>query len=208
MKNKNTEKQPFYKKNWFIGLVAIGIIGAIFGPKDEDKNETAQAEPTQVEEKQEKAIEEPKEEEKEEFAITEDMNQEQKIENIVKKVLEDQYDGHELVNNEDGQLGDINVSSYFPADKYWDGKKAAQAQDAKIIEILKLLKENNINYSNLVYEASSDFTDQYGNEKKDTLMTVLISKTEADKINFDSFDNENLKNIADNYYLHPSVSNQ
>lgn len=207
MKNKNTEKQPFYKKKWFIGIVAIAIIGAIFSPKDEDKKETAQAEPPKAEEKKEQYKEEPKEK-KEEFAITEDMTEEQKIENIAKKVLEDQYDGHELVNNEDGQLGDINVASYFPADEYWDGKRAAQAQDAKIIEILKLLKENNINYSNLVYEASSDFTDQYGNENKNTLMTVLISKTEAEKINFDNFDTENLKNIADNYYLHPSVSNQ
>lgn len=207
MKSNNTEKQPFYKKKWFIGIAVLVLIGAIFGPKDEDKKETAQSEPTQAEEKQEQDKEEPKEE-KEEFAITEDMSQEQKIENISKKVLEDQYDGHELVNNEDGQLGDINVSSYFPADEYWDGKRAAQAQDAKIIDILKQLKENNINYSNLVFEASSDFTDQYGNEKKDTLMTVLISKAEADKINFENFDNENLKNIADNYYLHPSVSNQ
>ena len=206
MKTSNTEKEPFYKKKWFIAIAALIIIGAIFGPKDKDKKEDSQ--PPKVEEKQEDqstSKEEDEEEPEDEFAIKEDMTDEVKIENIIKKVVEDQYDSHELVNNPEGALGDIKVNTYFPADAYWDGKRAIEAQDAKIVEILKQLKEHNINYSYLVYEASSDFTDQYGNENKSTLMTVLISKEEADKINYDNFQTENLKSISDEYYVHPSV---
>lgn len=205
-------KKPFYKRWWFIALVVIGIIGAIFGPKkDANKQETpaTPVEENQVEEtpvaNEEPAETEEAEEPVEEFAITEDMSDEQKIENIIKKVVEDQYDSHELVNNSDGVLGDIRVNTYFPADKYWDGKAAVKAQDSKIVQILKLLKENNINYSYLIYEAASDFTDQYGNENKSTVMTVLMPKEEADKINYDKFDNSNLQNIAEEYYTHPSI---
>ena len=156
-------KKPFYKRWWFITIVALVIIGAIFGPDEEEKqakeNKTEQSEQKQKEDTdKEKENEETKEEE---FAITEDMSEEQKIENIVKKVCGGQYDSHELVKNDDGQLGDINVTTYFSPDKYWDGKRAAEAQDAKIVDILKLLKENNISYSYLVYEATTDFTDQY-----------------------------------------------
>lgn len=200
------EKKPFYKKWWFITIIALVIIGAIFGP-DEEEKQVKEDKATQNEQVKEDVseIKEKNEEPEEEFAITDDMNEDKKIENIIKKVVEDQYDSHELVNNPEGALGDIKVNTYFPADAYWDGKRATEAQDTKIVEILKQLKEHNINYSYLVYEASSDFTDQYGNENKSTLMTVLISKEEADKINYDNFQTENLKSISDEYYVHPSV---
>lgn len=61
MKKTNPEKEPFYKKKWFIAIAALIIIGAIFGPKDKDKKETP--EPAKVEEKQEEVKEEPKQEE-------------------------------------------------------------------------------------------------------------------------------------------------
>ena len=52
------QKQPFYKKKWFIVIAALIVIGAIFSPKDKDKQDDP--EPAKVEEKQEEVKEEEK----------------------------------------------------------------------------------------------------------------------------------------------------
>ena len=65
MKKTNPEKEPFYKKKWFIAIATLIIIGAIFGPKDKDKEETP--EPAKVEENQEEAKEEKEEKEVEDI---------------------------------------------------------------------------------------------------------------------------------------------
>lgn len=83
------QKQPFYKKKWFIVIAALIIIGAIFGPKDKDKKETP--EPAKVEESQEEAKEENKQEEvkqdPKEEAKEEPKEDNQEISNDDKKMI-------------------------------------------------------------------------------------------------------------------------
>ena len=78
------------------------------------------------------------------------------------------------------------------------------SQNSKATKVLMKLRENNINYSYYVQNTYTDFTDEYGNEKKDEVMHIYIPREEADKINFDNFNEDNIKEISDEYYIHPS----
>lgn len=196
------QKQPFYKKKWFIAIAALIIIGAIFGPKDKDKKGTP--EPTKVEESQEEVKEEPKEEPKEEdeFAIADDMSDEEKIENILKSEIGKGYESYEVAKKDDGSIGQITVNSYYEI--LSTKKELMISQNSKATKVLKKLKENNIDYSYYVQNIYTDFTDEYGNEKKDEVMHIYIPREEADKINFENFNEDNIKEISDEYYIHPS----
>ena len=201
MKKTNPEKEPFYKKKWFIVIAALIIIGAIFGPKDKDKKETP--EPAKVEEKQEEVKEEPKEED--EFAITDDMSDDEKIEKILKKVGKERYKNYEIHKNDDGTIRQVTLYTYIDPEKVWDGKAAVRQESERTVNALKELKENNINFNYFALSATSTFTDQYGNDNENELMHIYIPQEEVDKINFEKFQYENLKNISDEFYVHPSV---
>lgn len=201
MKKTNPEKEPFYKKKWFIAIAALIIIGAIFGPKDKDKKETP--EPAKVEEKQEEVKEEPKEED--EFAITDDMSDDEKIEKILKKVGKERYKNREIHKNDDGTIRQVTLFTYIDPEKVWDGKTAVRQESERTVNALKELKENNINFNYFALSATSTFTDQYGNDSESELMHIYIPQEEVDKINFEKFQYENLKNISDEFYVHPSV---
>lgn len=199
MKNSNPEKVPFYKKKWFAAIVVLILIGAIFGPKDKDKKETP--EPAKVEEKQE----EKQEEKKDDNEITADMSEDEKIEKILKKVGGDQYKSHEIKKDNKGAISQITLDTYIDPNTVWDGKAAVKQQETKVVNALKALKENKINYNYFVLQATSTFTDKYGNDSENELMHIYLKQSEADKINFEKFQEENLKTIADEYYVHPSV---
>ena len=201
MKKTNPEKEPFYKKKWFIAIATLIIIGAIFGPKDKDKKETP--EPAKVEEKQEEVKEEPKEED--EFAITDDMSDDEKIEKILKKVGKERYKNHEINKNDDGTIRQVTLFTYIDPEKVWDGKTAVRQESERTVNALKELKENNINFNYFALSTTSTFTDQYGNDSENELMHIYIPQEEVDKINFEKFQYENLKNISDEFYVHPSV---
>lgn len=49
-----------------------------------------------------------------------------------------------------------------------------------------------------------DMVDQYGNLENDEVFLITFQKSEIDKINFENFNEENLKNIAINYHWHPA----
>lgn len=191
------QKQPFYKKKWFIVIAALIVIGAIFGPKGKDKKDAP--EPTKVEEKQEEKKEEVKEDE---FAITDDMTDEQKVENILKSEIGKGYESYEVSKKDDGSIGQITVNSYYEI--LSTKKELMMSQNSKVTKVLKKLKKNNINYEYYVQNIYTDFTDEYGNEKKDEVMHIYIPREEADKINFDNFNEDNIKEISDEYYIHPS----
>lgn len=201
MKKTNPEKEPFYKKKWFAAVVVLILIGAIFGPKDKDKKETP--DPAKVEEKQEEVKEEPKEED--EFAITDDMSDDEKIKKILKKVGKERYKNHEIHKNDDGTIRQVTLFTYIDPEKVWDGKAAVRQESERTVNALKELKENNINFNYFALSATSTFTDQYGNDSESELMHIYIPQEEVDKINFEKFQYENLKNISDEFYVHPSV---
>ncbi|EEI82776.1 hypothetical protein [Anaerococcus tetradius] len=210
MKNSNVEKKPIYKRKWFIVIAALIVIGAIFGPKDKDKKNNSQ--PAKVEEKQEEVKkEEPKKEEKEEkkeeYAITSDMTDEQKIENILKRVGGEQFESQKIDKSEDGSIRQVTLNTYVDPNTVWDINSAIKQQNIKTINALKLMKENNIKFNYFVLNATSTFTDKYGKDSKSEMMHIYISQEEADKINFEKFQEENLKEISDEYYVHPSANN-
>lgn len=199
------EKKPFYKKFWFKALIVLIIIGAIIGPKEEDnKKEVAKSttpDSTEVTPKENSN----EDESVEDFQITDDMNDKEKIENILKSISGDQFENYDIAENDDETLGQISLKVYVPSDSVWSADSLINQQNSKIINILKTLKENNIEYTYYTHTVLSDFTDKYGNTDKGEIMHVYLPKSEIDKINFDNFDTENLKEIADEYYIHPSA---
>lgn len=204
-------KQPFYKKKWFIVIVALIIIGSLFNPKNKDKKESDNKQTEQAEEvgKKEETKEAEKKEEtpEEKYAITEDMTDEQKIENICKLVGGDQYEKHEIIKNDDGSIGQITLTLYFPAESVLDANHAIKLQNNKAISVLKHLKENNVKYTYYAQSAFTDFEDKYGNTEKSEFMHIYLPIETIKKINFDNFEPENFKDIADEYYIHPSAKN-
>lgn len=71
------------------------------------------------------------------------------------------------------------------------------------IELLEAIKDiDELKVLTIAWKAK--FVDTYGNEFIDTALAVTINKSEIDKINFENFGPEQLKQIATSYNLHPS----
>lgn len=196
--NKKNELMFDVRKAFAIAVIILGITASL-----STKAENKAVEPANVEEKQEEVKEEPKEED--EFAITDDMSYDEKIEKILKKVGKERYKNHEIHKDDDGTIRQVTLLTYIDPEKVWDGKAAVRQESERTVNALKELKENNINFNYFALSATSTFTDQYGNDNESELMHIYIPQEEVDKINFEKFQYENLKNIADEFYVHPSV---
>lgn len=59
-------------------------------------------------------------------------------------------------------------------------------------------------YQSISFTGYFDMVDQYGNVENVSVFIVDLSKNEVDKIQFENFRIENLKNLANNYGWHPS----
>lgn len=167
------QKQPFYKKKWFIVIAALIVIGAIFGPKDKDKKEAP--EPAKVEEKQEEkkeeVKEEPKEEAKEEKKELSNDDKKALVETLIKGQFADFFDTE--TETKDGifyiyldpkgdMVNDITFLISNPDNpeilKAWKGvtdmlsdvaKQAREQIDEEVsINIRNPLNKDNIIYSN------------------------------------------------------------
>ncbi len=51
-----------------------------------------------------------------------------------------------------------------------------------------------------------NLVDQYGNTEAGRVMNIRLTQETLDKINFESFNNNNYSNIADAYFEHPAIS--
>lgn len=66
-------------------------------------------------------------------------------------------------------------------------------------EYIKKLRDNNLDYKSLFFIVKAEKVDSYGNSQLVPLAKMEVSKETADKINFENFNQINLKDIADMY---------
>lgn len=59
-------------------------------------------------------------------------------------------------------------------------------------------------YQSISFTGYFDMVDQYGGVENSSVVTIDLSKSEVDKIQFENFSIDNLKNLADNYGWHPA----
>lgn len=168
------QKQPFYKKKWFIVIAALIVIGAIFDQKDKDKKDTP--EPAKVEEKQEEVKEEEKiknhYEEIAKFAFGEDVKCD---------VIEIKDE------NNNPKVTRINIT--------YSGEPNVQPLLSNAFTYLKKIKDQGLDYESVFFILRAKKTDgeEYPYAK------IEISKESADNFDFDTKTPSDLKSIAETY---------
>lgn len=92
----------------------------------------------------------------------------------------------------------------FRADENLTTKLQVSTLENNIADVLKAIQPIE-DLQIVMVSARMTFVDQYGNESINDALTVVIDKSEIDKINFENFNPSNLKNIA-KYILHPGFN--
>lgn len=168
------QKQPFYKKKWFIVIAALIVVGAIFGPKDNDNKEAP--EPAKVEEKQEEVKEEEKiknhYEEIAKFAFGEDVKCD---------VIEIQDE------NNNPKVTRINIT--------YSGEPNVQPLLSNAFTCLKKLKDQGLDYESVFFILRAEKTDG----KEYPYAKIEITKEAANNFDFDTKKPSDLKSIAQTY---------
>lgn len=77
---------------------------------------------------------------------------------------------------------------------------------AHIFENVFPLLENREDIEMITFVSETTFVDVYGNESIDDASIISMTKETYNKINWENFLTENLKNIATSYYLHPTFN--
>ena len=199
--------KPFYKRWWFILLVVLFIINAIGGGDDEESLETNEAEteevveetePEEVEEESEE-IEEVVEEEPEEPEVTYDNVFEEKANEVFGGRLQDVF------VDEAGETTEHYVGITSKLGAGWNEKTMRDSFYNDVVTMVSDLQ--NEEFDRLVFDATADMQDEYGNVKEMKVLTVNLTKETVDKINFENFQSSNLPNVADAVFVHPAFQN-
>lgn len=197
-------KKPFYKRWWFILLVAIFIIGAIGGGDDEESLETTEAETEEVvEETEPEEIEEVVEKEPEE-EVEEEVEPEETYDNVFEEKANEVFGGRlqDVFVDEAGEATEHYVGITSKLGAGWNEKTM---RDSFYYDVVAMISElQNEEFDRLVFDATADMQDEYGNVKEMKVITVNLTKETVDKINFENFQSSNLPNVADAMFIHPA----
>lgn len=213
--NLDKVKKPFYKKWWFITIVAFFVIGMIGSALESDESK-------QKRKNEELALEQKKEDEKAkkiEVAAMKDKEEKQKEDSMSldEKVIK-------IVNDKLGQTNNAKKDTIVESKVFEQGdethniiltlnasenltndmtRRSMWIDSISILEPLSKIEGT----ENIVIEWLYPLQDQYGNIEDKRIMMMNVSKEVRDKINWENFDVENLQNIAGEYFEHPALSN-
>lgn len=98
----------------------------------------------------------------------------------------------------------VNIKWNLNDNLYLDWVKSQALKD--VVELSELIYKK-YDVELIQFMGYFPLVDKYGNSENSVVLKVSISKETANKINWDNFVAENLPNVADSYYLHPSLSN-
>lgn len=204
-------KKPFYKKWWFILIVALIVIGSIGNAIDgDDEKASDKADKTKQEEvtKKEVSTEPEKESEKKNDDVVVDMKAANDttipLEERIVKIATDLF-GTTTTDGSDRNItvesmGDIYYLKMMIDDAITKKNTLNYAQQNTVV-LLKVLKDvEDMRDININWQAN--FKDASGNSNVGSAMTVLLKKSDIDKIDFDKFKASNLKEVATNYGTH------
>ena len=194
-------KKPFYKRWWFILLVVLVIGGALADGDEDTTSEEATADETDTEvvadadekTKEEVTAEEPEEVEAED---TYDNVFEEKANEIFGENLQDVF------VDEAGEATEHYVGITSKLSGGWNEKTMRNSFYNNVVSVVSDLQ--NEEFDRLVFDATADMQDEYGNVKEMKVLTVNLTKETVDKINFENFQSSNLPNVADAIFVHPA----
>lgn len=194
---KVKEKKPFYKRWWFIALVVIVVIG-IFGGDDEDTAAVEEPETEEVETVEDAEVEE----------VEEEVEEEPELETTYANVFEEKAsevfgeDLQDVFVDEAGEATEHYVGITSKMSGGWNEKTMRDSFFLDVIEVAKELQDEE--FDRLVFDATAEMQDEFGNVKEMKVLTVNLTKDTVDKINFDNFKSSNLPNVADAIFIHPA----
>lgn len=174
----DTQKQPFYKKKWFIIIAVIVVIGSIFSPDDEDKKDTPK--PVEVEENT-KPVEKNEENAKTNDSPYEELAKYAFGEDVKCEVIEGWGDDNKP------KITRINITD--------SGEPMVQPFLINVFSYLKKTKEKGLDYESVFFILRSKKTDG----KEYPYAKIEIEKEAADNFDFNSKDPVDLKAIATIY---------
>ncbi|MGC7930551.1 hypothetical protein ACP3VS_18195 [Lysinibacillus sp. VIII_CA] len=204
-------KKPFYKKWWFILIVALIVIGSIGNAIDgDDEKASDKADKTKQEEvtKKEVSTEPEKESEKKNDDVVVDMKVANDttipLEERIVKIATDLF-GTTTTDGSDRNITVENMGDIYYLKMMIDDaitkKNTLNYAQQNTVELLKVLKDvEDMRDININWQAN--FKDASGNSNVGSAMTVLLKKSDIDKIDFDKFKASNLKEVATNYGTH------
>ena len=188
-------------KNWkvWLSVVVILMLGAL-GDSDEpevgaEDNEPEIEEVVEKEEPESEKVEE-KEPEEVEAEDTYDNVFEEKANEIFGENLQDVF------VDEAGEATEHYVGITSKLGAGWNEKTMSDSFYNNVVAVVSGLQ--NEEFDRLVFDATADMQDEYGNVKEMKVLTVNLTKETVDKINFENFQSSNLPNVADAIFVHPA----
>ena len=188
-------------KNWkvWLSVVVVLMLGAL-GDSDDPKVEAEPNEPEieEVAEKKEPELEEIEEEEPEEVEAEDAYDNvfEEKANEVFGENLQDVF------VDEAGEATEHYVGITSKLSGGWNEKTMRNSFYNNVIAVVSDLQ--NEEFDRLVFDATADMQDEYGNVKEMKVLTVNLTKETVDKINFENFQSSNLPNVADAIFVHPA----
>ena len=207
-------KKPFYKKWWFILIVAIIVLGAIGNAiGGDDKGNAKKDNPTKQEESAKKEVsaetKENKEPAKEEAKKEEKpKTPEERATAFVNKKLKDK------TNNDKDRIVSVGVKNnsfeiILNGDDNFTTNMIRIGMISKSADLFEeVSKYEDITANDITIGWMMTLVDQYGNENDQPVLKVQLSKDKLAKINWKNFDYNNLENIADAYFVHPALKDK
>ena len=188
-------------KNWkvWLSVVVILMLGAL-GDSDEPEVD-AEANGPEIEEVVEK--EEP-ESEKLEDEEPEEVEAEDTYDNVFEEKANEIF-GENLQDvfvDEAGEATEHYVGITSKLSGGWNEKTMRNSFYNNVVAVVSDLQ--NEEFDRLVFDATADMQDEYGNVKEMKVLTVNLTKETVDKINFENFQSSNLPNVADAIFVHPA----
>ena len=108
----------------------------------------------------------------------------------------DNLDNIELFDGTDG----LKINIFAQVSDNFTNSLVRNGFNASIVKFLELIESEE--YNDIFVKGYFDMADTYGNVENKNVFNARILKTEANKVNYDNFDNDNLINISETYKWH------
>jgi len=203
-------KKPITKKWWFWVIVVLVVFGVIGALGDKNKDKAAPASSSADTKKDDKAAEEAKKKADDEAAkkAAEEKKKAEEAKKaasdpkeMAKKSASEHFGSAEVEFN--SKTGAILITA--PGSDNFTNNMIKRTMWMHSIDTLKDLKDV-AKIKEISFNITFPLVDKYGNESTGIVMKIKISNETKNKINFENFNTENLPEIADYYWAHPSFS--
>lgn len=192
----NKISKPFYKK-WWVWLIAIVILGAVFGEESQEVESNVDEVSSESESSSEVIVESSSEIVEESSEVTQ-VEYDTKFEQYANEVFGEDLRSYDYLKDE----GKIVITTFVPGNL--TEKMMKRAFHMRVVDYAKGIKDED--FIDFYVDGEASMTDQYGNTEDSKVLTIGMNKDTVEKINFDSFNIDNLEDVADAVFVHPAFA--